>query len=342
VKLETTLFDALIEGDYLFTDLTLDLDRLVREMAMNVRNNDAEIRKYYQTSRPRPRNYKATFEFNIKDVKPLNELLALDIDLSENTLIEGNFTSGYTTIFRAFTKLDTLNYHKNLLLDSEAELTVSKIADSTNVLAVGYLSSGKQFFNSGLATENLVTEGVWNEDHIDFRLDGEQPSRGNYVQLAGGIDFMRDSTRIKLLPSPVHILDRNWHIDPENEIIIRNRELDIRDLTILNRDQFVSLDGQISEDSTKILKLNVGKLDLSLLDLITDKSFKGSLTAEVDLSNYYRSLSIENEVFIDSLTVNDFMIGDLRGNTLYDPQKRRFNMVMSIDRLDERIVALYG
>src|SRR5690606_21674808 len=141
VKLETTLFDALIEGDYLFTDLTLDLDRLVREMAMNVRNNDAEIRKYYQTSRPRPRNYKATFEFNIKDVKPLNELLALDIDLSENTLIEGNFTSGYTTIFRAFTKLDTLNYHKNLLLDSEAELTVSKIADSTNVLAVGYLSS---------------------------------------------------------------------------------------------------------------------------------------------------------------------------------------------------------
>lgn len=342
VKLETTLFDALIEGDYLFTDLTLDLDRLAREMAMNVRNNDAEIRKYYRTVRPKPRNYRATFEFNIKDVKPLNDLLALDIDLSENTLIEGNFTSGYTTIFRAFTQLDTLNYHKNLLLNTEAELTVSKIADSTSVLAVGFLSSGKQFFNSGLATENLVTEGVWNKNHIDFRLDGEQLSRGNYIQLEGGIDFMRDSTRIRLLPSPVHILDMNWHIDPDNEVIIRNREFDIRDLTILNRDQFVSLHGQISEDSTKVLKLKVGKLDLSLLDLITNKSFKGSLTAEVDLSNYYRSLSVENEVFIDSLTVNDFMIGDLRGNTLYDPAKRRFNMVMSVDRLDERIVALYG
>src|SRR5690606_23291501 len=135
---------------------------------------------------------------------------------------------------------------------------------------------------------NLVTDGVWNKDHIDFRLDGEPPSRGNYVHIEGGIDSMRDSTRLRRQPSPVHILDRNSHIGPGNEIIIRNRELDIRDLTILSRDQFVSLDGQISEDSTKILNLKVGKLDLSLLDLITDKSFKGSLTAEVDLSNYYR------------------------------------------------------
>lgn len=342
VKLETTLFDALIEGNYLFTDLTRDLDRLIREMALNVRNNDAEIRRYYQVRRPRPRNYRATFEFNIKDVEPLDALLALDINLSPNTRIEGSFTSGYTTIFRAFTQMDTLDYHKNRFLNTEAELTVSKIADSTNVLAVGFVNSAKQFFNSGLVTENLITEGVWNKDRIDFRLDGEQTSRGNYVQLEGAIDFMRDSTRIKLHPSPVHILDRNWHIEPENEVIVRGKEWDVRDLTILNRDQFISLNGQISEDSTKVLNLKVGNLDMSIFDLITNKTFQGSLTAEVDLSNYYRSLSVENELAIDSLTVNDFLVGDVRGNTLYDPVKRRFNMVLSVDRLDERIVALYG
>src|SRR5690606_29981289 len=108
---------------------------------------------------------------------------------------------------------------------------------------------------------------------------------------------------IKLHPSPVHILDRNWHIEPENEVIVRGKEWDVRDLTILNRDQFISLNGQISEDSTKVLNLKVGNLDMSIFDLITNKTFQGSLTAEVDLSNYYRSLSVENELAIDSLTV---------------------------------------
>jgi hypothetical protein len=342
VKLETTLFDALIEGDYQFSDLARDLDRLVYEMALNVRNQDADLRRYYSVRRPVPRSYRASFDIDIKDVGPLSELLALDLSLSRNTRIEGSFTSGYTTIFRAYSHIDTIDYRGNRLLGSEAELTVSKIADSTNVLALAFLNSKQQKFSSGLATENLVTEGVWDRRHIDFRIDAEQISRGNYMQLEGAVDFMVDSTRIKFHPSPIHILDRNWHIEPENEIIVRGREIDIRDLVILNRDQFVRLDGRISEDSTQVLDLQIGNLDLSFLDLVTDKTFKGSLDAEVQVSNYYRSLSVENEISIDSLTVNDFLVGNVRGNTLYDPDKRRFNMVLSVDRQDERIVALYG
>jgi hypothetical protein len=342
VKLETTLFDALIEGDYQFSDLSRDLDRLVYEMALNVRNQDADIRRYYAVRRPVPKSYRATFDINVKDVGPLSDLLALNLAVSKNTRVEGSFTSGYTTIFRAYSQIDTIDYRGHRFLDSEAELTVSKIADSTNVLALAFFNSAQQKFRSGLATENLVTEGVWDRRHIDFRIDAEQIARGNYMQLEGAIDFLVDSTRIKFHPSPIHVLNRNWHIEPENEIVIRGREVDIRDLTILNRDQFVRIDGRISEDSTQVLDLNIGNLDLSFLDLVTNKTFKGSLDAEVQLSNYYRSLSVENEISIDSLTVNDFLVGNVRGNTLYDPDKRRFNMVLSVDRNDERIVALYG
>ena len=342
VKLETTLFDALIEGDYQFSGLARDLDRLVYEMALNVRNQDADIRRYYSVRRPVPPSYHATFDIDIKDVGPLSNLLNLDLAVSKDTRVEGSFTSGYTTIFRAYSQVDTIDYRGHRFLDSDAELTVSKIADSTNVLALAYFNSAEQKFRSGLATENLVTEGVWDRRHIDFRVDAEQTSRGNYMQLEGAIDFMVDSTRIKFLPSPIHVLDRNWHIEPENEIVVRGREVDIRNLTILNRDQFVRVDGRISEDSTQVLDLEIGKLDLSFLDLVTNKTFKGSLDAEVQLSNYYRSLSVENVLSIDSLTVNDFLVGDVRGNTLYDPDKKRFNMVLSVDRHDERIVALYG
>src|SRR5690606_4489956 len=85
VKLETTLFDALIEGDYQFSDLARDLDRLVHEMALNVRNQDADIRRYYAARRPTPPSYRAAFDIDIKDVGPLSDLLSLDLALSKNT-----------------------------------------------------------------------------------------------------------------------------------------------------------------------------------------------------------------------------------------------------------------
>lgn len=342
VKLETTLFDALIDGNYYFTDLTKDINRLIHEMALNVKNDNEEIQEYYGSRKAKPKSYQASFEFNIYDVKPLNDLLGLQLAVSRNTKIEGSFVSGYTTIFKAFTAIDSLNYHENLFLNTEAELTASKIADSTSVLALAYVNSDKQFYSSGLNTENLMVEGIWNRQHVDFQLDSEQPSRGNYMQLKGIVDFMPDSTRIKLLPSPIHILDRNWHIEPENQLVIRNKDWDFNNVKILNRDQFVLLDGQLSEDSTKVLALQISNLDLSILNVITSKTFTGTVNADVKLSDFYGNPSIQNVLSIDSLTVNQFLVGNIKGKNIYDPEARRFDIDLNVNRLGARIVDLEG
>jgi TamB, inner membrane protein subunit of TAM complex len=342
VKLETTLFDAMIEGNYLFTDLTKDIDRLIREMTLNVKNDKTDIAAYYRTKNIKPKPYTTSFEFNIHDIKPLNDLLGLDVAVSKSTKIKGSFTSGYTTIFKAFTNVDSLQYHENLFLNSELELTASKIADSTSVLALAFMNSEKQFFHSGLNTENLLLEGIWNNQHIDFQLDSEQPSQGNYMRLKGIVDFMPDSTRIRLLPSPIHILDRNWHIEPENEVVVRKREWDIRDFKILNRDQSILLDGQLSEDSTKVIGLQISNLDLSILNVITNKSFTGTLNANVRLANLYHNPSVENTISIDSLTVNHFLVGDVKGKNIYDPIEKQFDLNLNVDRLGNRIVDLDG
>ncbi len=342
IFLETTLIDALVEGNYEITELSNDIERLFHEFKLNIQNNQSAIAQYYSEKKIKPRNYQASFEFNIKDVQPISNLLDLDLKTSTNTKIKGSFTSGYTTIFRAYTLIDSLNYQSTLLLNTDAEITASKIADSTNVLAMASVNSEKQIIKSGLSLENLIAEGIWNKNHVSFQVDSEQPSQENYVRLKGMVDFLKDSTKIKFLPSDIHILERNWHIDPENAIVARGHEWEFRKVEIANRRQAVKVNGYLSDDEAKKLQLEVTQMDLSILNVISKTKFSGILNANVNMSKYFDEPSIENDIAIDSLTINQFFVGNVRGKNKWNPIENKFNVNVFIDRNDTRIVDLTG
>ena len=342
VDLTTTLLDAHIHGNYVFSALTADIKEVINEISLNIKNNKEEIEQYYREKTRKPESYAASFELNIKDIEPISKLLAMDLSVTPNTTIEGSFTSGYTTIFHAYTFIDSLSYKNNLLLKTEAELTTSKIADSTSVLAMAFINSEKQVIGSGLKTEQLIAEGIWNKSHIDFSIDCDQQKQNNYIRLKGAVDFMQDSTRLKLLPSMIHLLDRNWHIDATNEIVGNNHEWYFRNLELMNRNQSIQMNGHLSDNPDKKMFFQVNDLDLAILNVITDKKFTGTLNADIQLMNYYQNPSIQNDILIDSLTINDFLIGDITGNNIWDNTEKKFNVNFFIDRQQARIVNLQG
>src|SRR5690606_31663068 len=60
------------------------------------------------------------------------------------------------------------------------------------------------------------------------------------------------------------------------------------------------------------------------------------------LNDYYQSPQLQNEIQIDSLTVDQFLIGDVTGKNLWDPAKKQFGINFFIDRNGNRIVNLNG
>ncbi|HRG09476.1 MAG TPA: hypothetical protein PLJ08_12960, partial [Cyclobacteriaceae bacterium] len=99
---------------------------------------------------------------------------------------------------------------------NEIEFSGSKIRDSTRVLAVLSLESHRQQLAKNFTTKELFAEAVWDEDHIDLGLDFDQEGTTNYVRLQSEIDFLEDSTKIKILPSRLHVLEKSWQISAEN------------------------------------------------------------------------------------------------------------------------------
>jgi hypothetical protein len=342
LKIESTLVDAEAEGNFLLTDISKDIQKLVKEIVLNIKNDEEQIREYYATENYRPKSYETRFKLNLKNVDDIASLVKADIQVSDNTLVEGKFISGYTTILQAFTTIDSITINKVLFLNSEAELTASKIADSTNVLAMAFVNSERQVVNKNLETKNVVAEAIWNKNHIDFGLDADQVDNTNSVRLKGEVDFLKESTEVRMLPSAINLLEKNWRIDSENLIRIYKKEIGIANLRVHHAEESVLFNGKISEDPDEKLSLQVNQLDLSILNPLTGRSIEGILNAQFDLTNYYVEPYVQNNLTIDSLTIDKFLIGDITGKNQWDNVEKKFIINFFVDRNDNRIVNLDG
>lgn len=341
-ELLTTLVDLKAEGNYQLTNLYYDLRKLSDEIMLNIRNDQEEIITYYKEKQRQPGNYKTNIEIKVNDIKPISELLALDFYVTPGTTVQGTYSSGYTTILQAYSFIDSLRYNGNFLYATNAEITASKIADSTSVLAMAYLESASQQFGKSLRTKNLISEGIWNKNHIDFEVNCDQQDQDNYVRVKGGVDFLRDSTLVSFEPSTLHLLQRDWVFNSSNKITLKKKNWVFEDVALINEGQSFQINGVITEDPEEKLTVEVSNLDLTILNVISPKKFTGILNGKVQLSQYFSSPSIENDIQIDSLTVNDFLVGDISGKNLWNNSEERFEINVFIDRIDKRIINLQG
>jgi predicted nucleic acid-binding protein len=342
IQIQSTLIDAEAHGNFLLTDISKDIQKLIREILLNIKNDKQAISDYYSTQTYKPKSYETFFTIDLKNVSPLVDLLAVDLLVSGNTRVEGKFSSGYTSILQAYSTIDSLAYNKALFIDTETEFTASKIADSTSVLAMAFVHSERQVLNKNLKTKNLVAEAIWNKNHIAFGLDADQEEQTNYVRLKGEVEFMKDSTQLRMLPSTINLLNKDWQIDPNNSITVYRKTIDVQDLLVRHEDQFVLFNGALSEDPSEKLSLQVSNLDLSILNPLTGRDISGRLEAMFDLNNYYGDPYVQNDLSIDSLTIDNFLIGDIVGKNQWDTLERKFIIDFYIDRNAARIVNVNG
>jgi hypothetical protein len=342
IYVQSSLLDGNVEGKFLLSDLSKDIQTMVTEILLNIRNDEKAIRNYYTQKSHKPKTYQAAFQLALKNLEPVSHLFNVDLLISPNTLVEGQFTSGYTTILQAFSRMDSLAYNKTLFVNTDVELTASKIADSTDVLAMLFVDSDRQYFTKEFGTRDLIAEAIWNKNKIAFSLDADQQDQTNYVRMRGELNFLSDSTQLRILPSTVKILEQNWDFDPNNVITIFKDEVYVRQLKVHNNNQYVLIDGDLSRDPEKTLSMTINELDLGILNPITGRDISGTLNAVFHLNDYYAEKQLQNEITIDELTVDNFLIGDVTGKNLWNSQLRQFDINFFIDRNGIRIVNLAG
>jgi TamB, inner membrane protein subunit of TAM complex len=340
--LRSSYADADLVGDFYYSTLFNDLPRLFKEFQLNVKNDKKELARYYSKKTDNQLEYFAAFTVKLNNINPLLKLSKTDVTISHNTIIEGKFSNGITSSLQAFSQIDTVSFNGKYFYENELEFSGSKIRDSTAALVMFTIQSEKQKISNAFKTANLFSEIIWDKDHIDFNLDFDQDSTDNFIRLQSEIDFLNDSTRIKILPTRIKILKKEWQVSQENYSLIKNNEWAINNLELNYETESIRLNGFISDNPAQSLNLTLTNLNLDILNSISTSEFGGIVNGKLEARDVYRNLYLQNELYIKDLVVDDFLIGSVTGSNIWNQEEKRFDINFTIDRLEKRTLTLQG
>lgn len=341
--LNTDFVEIAASGNYEFTTLYDDVIRLVNEYRLNFENNDQKIRRYYSSKKKAAVDkYDLSFEINLLDINPIAQLFAPQLTVSKNTLLEGSFTGGYTAILALNSQIDTLNYNGLEIYNTQAEVNTSKIADSTNVLAMAYIYSKNQSLKNLPETKDLLFEGVWLNDHIDFRTNIMVEDEKNYANINGELQFLTNRTEIRFTKSNLFAIGKQWDVIPSNKITIANREITVDNLKVYHGHQDITINGALSDSTDKKLTVEINNFDVSNLNPLLPYQLRGEVNGYLDIQNFYSEVLMESEMALNDLMIEEFLIGNLSGLSKWNNAAHRLDIDFQIDRLSKKIMTLGG
>ncbi|HTH54696.1 MAG TPA: translocation/assembly module TamB domain-containing protein, partial [Cyclobacteriaceae bacterium] len=342
LKVLSSVADFSMQGNYRYTPIYNDLQILANEFYLSLKNDRKALASYYKRKQSSSQFYKSTFELTVHDMRPLAVLGELDLFISPNSMLKGNFSNGQQSVMTLIGKIDTLKFDKKTVIGSEFEFNASKPHDSVRGKSSLTVKSAQQEFNRALKTKNLLFGAEWDRDHVDFALDVDQVGNSNILRMKSELDFLKDSVRIKILPTQLRIFDEYWRVSADNFTLMKEGEWSFNKMKVHHGNELVSLDGFISEDPNKTLTLNIDSLGIDIINSLVLEKVYGTVNGSVQARNLYHGPSIQNNVSIDDLTVDQFLVGNVHGRNEWNRDKKRFDLNFSLEREGKRTVEMNG
>ncbi|QCK16094.1 translocation/assembly module TamB domain-containing protein [Mangrovivirga cuniculi] len=340
ILLTSDLVNFNAEGDFNLTTAWSDLQILLKEYKYILSNEKEKLNTIKKSSSDE--SYDIDFTVTGFNMMPILDLVESNLQIQDTIALVGTFQNGETSILNGFLETDTLQIKNLIFKDLSVDLSTSKFRDSTNVLAYAVVQSSKQKVTEALNTENLFFEAIWSENHIDLEFFAKQEGVENDATIIGELDFLTDSTRLRISKADFNILNKNWSIDQENSISWIDRVFRVKNFDIYHENEQISFDGIISDSVFHELDLNVNNFQISTLNPLMRVKYYGELNSDITLGNLLQSPEIDGVLSIDSLKVDDFLVGNVRGVSEFNKESQKIALDLNVIRQGFETISLKG
>ena len=204
------------------------------------------------------------------------------------------------------------------------------------------VKSEKQYVDNSPKTENLLFDVHWKENHIQYILNIFQSEEDNYAKLAGNIDFYPGETHISVQPSELKAIEKIWHFADNNQIIIKNKNYDFRNLQLVYNDQHIAVNGKISSNPFENLFISIQNFEMENLNPLFEKNFKGVINGYIDVKNYFADKDISSRLVLKQFEINTFLVGDILATSNYENNNRRFKVNFNVTRKGMKTMDIGG
>jgi hypothetical protein len=274
------------------------------------------------------------FDFNaqLKDFGIVAYFVIPDLAISDSSHIEGSYSSVRNELHLEGV-MPKLTYRTTVFNDVQIsaqnpgkEFELSVLVDDlrfTDSLFIADLEVRTFTFSDSLGLRIL-----WNNDS---KLE-------NSADIQGVASFPRNSqVSFRFKDSRVTVADTDWIVVPNNLLTIDSSTFHFQNTAFSNGGQSIGVDGFISKDPKEKLNVHLGNFNLSNLNLLTKKAglaLAGLVSGDAQLSNLYAQPFVTNRLTVDSLKVNNVLIGSGKVDNVWQPDTRTIDVNALLARGD--------
>ncbi|MDH5598343.1 MAG: translocation/assembly module TamB domain-containing protein, partial [Cyclobacteriaceae bacterium] len=106
--------------------------------------------------------------------------------------------------------------------------------------------------------------------------------------------------------------------------------------------QLVDIEGSISRNTEDQLMVKMAQVDIRNINGFINKELSGLVDGTFNISGWYENFKIENELFIDELRINDFLVGDIYGQNVWNKDTKLFDLNLTIGNDSIHTMSLKG
>lgn len=257
------------------------------------------------------------FDMNLKNTELVSYLFVPELVIGDSSSFNGSYSSARNEVFLRG-RLNTVEYKtvslENVQIEAEnpgKEFEFGVATDKLSLTDSLFLASFnlKSFtFNDSLG---LVVE--W-----DNKTELE-----NKAFIQGIASFPKnEQISFHLKQSNVTVAGLDWTVSPENLVQIDSSDFSFTDLRFMNESQTIAVNGLISKDPNAKLNVRLKKFDLSNFNVVTQRrglKFDGNVSGQAQVSGLYDKLFLTNQLSVDSLVMNEILIGSGELNNTWIP-----------------------
>ena len=355
-------FDASISNDRLLAKrINLDCDYLDFEMAgkMDFTTIATAFKQYVYSyvTIPQWTEELALFEksgessdqdfrvkMNIKDPKPIMNMVMPDLTIAKNTNLEGSFNSTERnldlTLRSKYIRFNSIKINgiecKNSCFDNKSRLSLGVdqiiLRDSTpdNPTILGL----DQFaITAILQNDSVKTQFAWDDESLDDH-NRAIINTSFLPSLTGG--------RASFNYAEILLNDSLWTIDPNNFIEIDNDNIQISNLSLKNDRQSLKIDGVVPMTNNDTLSVALDGFDLSTFNFVLGIDLNGTITGDAMVNGLKEDLTVFADLCIDQLGLDNQTYGDAEISSKWDQEHKAIDLDFGLINEEKKVVSLIG
>jgi hypothetical protein len=178
-----------------------------------------------------------------------------------------------------------------------------------------------QLSKDSVSVENILVTAKFEDQRSNFQFNIKDNNKIVKYGLEVDVAYLDSSYLIKLNPEKLILNEKHWFVDPTNQVIFKNKELNVQSAIISNEMQMINL-----ELINNHLKLNFKEFDIqnitNILEYKNDSNeLKGNLNGFIDIINLQEEPIVKSNIDIKNLTFKDEFLGYFKSNLHIKPNE---------------------